>query len=191
MVDAVVSNTTGVIPVRVRVPPPAPSVLILIVTSPPADLAAFADQILARTLLKHPLKKVPQLAWHRYRTTAGIADFRHWTIRLSVLVLDDPEKLERTLLHEYAHLLAVDRVGRRGSGHGPAWQQAMRDLGQDPVRTHDYACQRNQPRQMVLYKCSRCGMSIPRRRRLPRQRRYLHRACGGEIQLETITLIGP
>lgn len=131
------------------------------------------------------------LEWRRYRTTAGTANFQRWSICLSAHVLDDLEKLERTLKHEYAHLLAFARFGaRRGRGHGPAWRACMHELGEPPEVYHRYEVQRNQARQEVHYRCVQCGVTIVRRRQLPKRKKYSHRGCGGAIEcigIRTIT----
>lgn len=88
-----------------------------------------------------------------------------------------------TLLHEYAHLLAVARHGNKAGNHGPAWQKAMRDLGREPIVRHTYEVERNARRQQVIYKCTKCSKEFARGRKLPRGRKYLHAACGGPIRL--------
>ncbi|MBL8060734.1 MAG: SprT-like domain-containing protein [Chthonomonas sp.] len=145
------------------------------------DQLAYA--ILAELLRDYPLPKPPAIVWRRYRTTAGTADYNTWTINLSAVVLDDEAKLDSTLRHEYAHLLTFARYGpKHGRGHGPAWRSVMQEMGQTPDVRHCYSAQRNQKRQVVIYKCLRCGEHISRHRRLPRRRKYAHINCGGLIQ---------
>jgi SprT protein len=115
-----------------------------------------------------------------------MAYYRERSIGLSSLILDTPERLDSTLRHEYAHLLAYARHGRKGAGHGPAWQQAMVDLGEEPVVHHRYEVHRNQARQQVLYVCKRCGNLLPRKRRLPKRRRYVHAQCGGALSFHSV-----
>lgn len=151
------------------------------------ELMAYAENLLTQLLHEFPISKPPSLAWKRYRTTAGTADYITWTINLSAHVLDDKSKLDSTLRHEYAHLLAFSRYGpQRGRGHGPAWQGVMREMGQDPEVRHCYEANRNQPRQVVLYRCAKCGERINRHRRLPRNRKYVHVGCGGVIVLDAV-----
>ncbi len=152
---------------------------------------------LARLLAAHPLRREPALYWKAWRVTAGRAEFGGaefarpdgggWRIGLSSRVLDDEEKTLRTLRHEYAHLLAVERHGRAGAGHGTPWRAAMRELGEAPERTHDYPVERNASRVRAVYRCRRCGAEIARGRRLPRGRRYAHVPCGGLLQFVRIT----
>lgn len=130
----------------------------------------------------HPLKRHVSLDWRRFRTTAGVADYRAWSIGLSATLMTDPQRLRTTLRHEYAHLMAVDRFGRKGAGHGDPWKQAMAELGEPPEVRHAYECPRNQPRQVVVYRCAHCGTELHRAREFPRRRRYLHVNCGGYIR---------
>ncbi len=58
-----------------------------------------------------------------------MAYYRIGTIGLSRTVITNEQQLRDTLVHEYAHLLAYVRYGRKGVGHGPPWKQAMTDLG--------------------------------------------------------------
>jgi len=135
----------------------------------------------------HPLKARPAIVWKKsLRVTAGMAYFKVNTIGLSDILLTDEDRLSATLVHEYAHLLAFDRHGRKGAGHGEPWRQAMRDLGAEPQRTHCYEVQRNARRQQVTYVCQRCGAQIMRSRRLPRFRRYVHVDCGGGLRLASV-----
>lgn len=129
---------------------------------------------------------VPKVVWRRYRVTAGIAYYRTCIIGLSSIVLKDAEAVRETLLHEYAHLLAVHRHGPAAANHGPAWQQAMRDLGVKPEVRHTYAVERNVARQRVTYVCVRCGAAIVRTRRLPKSRKYVHTDCGGSLRLHMV-----
>ena len=78
---------------------------------------------------RFPMSYAPVLEWRRYSVTAGMAHYQHGMITLSVVVLKNPVHIRETLLHEYAHLLAFDRHGKRGAGHGKHWRQAMIDLG--------------------------------------------------------------
>jgi SprT protein len=150
--------------------------------APDPDLQAVAGELLADLGRRFPLRTVPTLVWKRLRVSAGIAYYRRYEIALSAVVLVRADQVRETLTHEYAHLLAFERAGARGAGHGAEWRQAMRDLGLEPVVHHRYDVIRNRRRQEVGYVCERCGQAILRRRRLPRTRRYVHAGCGGGIQ---------
>lgn len=146
------------------------------------SLEQFADRLLDRLCAEFPLGYRPPICWKKLRVTAGLAHTSEGKITLSLILLDTHEKIERTLKHEYAHLLAVARHGRRASGHGKHWRQAMTDLGEPAEVYHRYPAQRNQSRQRVGYVCERCGATIVRKRRLPGRRKYLHARCGGAVR---------
>jgi len=154
------------------------------------SLQIFASELLRKLCEDHPMGYVPKLTWKKLRVTAGIAFYHRKEIVLSSVVLDTHDRLENTLLHEYAHLLAVERHGMNASGHGTAWKEAMRELGLSPTVHHTYEVQRNSTRQKVVYRCMRCGTRVDRARRLPRRRRYVHANCGGALRLESIDRIG-
>ncbi len=149
-------------------------------------MAELAERELDRLCAAFPLGYRPAIEWRPFRTTAGMAYFRRKAIGLGAKLLTTPERLADTLVHEYAHLLAFTRHGGRGTGHGPLWRQAMVELGAAPHVRHTYEVARNATRQSVLYRCVRCGASIERRRRLPRNRVYVHAACGGGLRLERV-----
>ena len=147
------------------------------------DHRAAAESALLEAIQKFPMSYTPALEWRRYSVTAGMAHYQHGLISLSAVVLKDPATVRETLLHEYAHLLAFDRHGRKGAGHGKHWKQAMVDLGLEPKVHHHYEVVRNQSRQVVVYRCKRCGLSFERKRQLQRRKSYVHRQCGGQIAL--------
>ena len=153
---------------------------------PTVELKQFADSLLDGLMAKFPLRNRPSLVWKSLRVTAGIAYYRTNQIGLSNRLLTDEDRLRITLVHEYAHLLAVERHGHRAANHGPAWKQAMVDLGLPPVRTHDYEVERNSARQQVTYQCQKCGQSFIRSRRLPKRRKYMHARCGGGLRLISV-----
>ena len=140
-------------------------------------------------MAQFPLGYEPKVVWRAYRVTAGLAYYRKGVIGLSSRVLKEESQVLDTLIHEYAHLLAVVRHGNRAAGHGPEWQRAMLDLGQEPKVRHCYEVERNVARQRVTYQCLKCGKPIIRARRLPKRRRYIHANCGGDIKLAKIEKI--
>ncbi len=150
---------------------------------PDPRMAELADMVLHDLCRRFPMSYVPHLVWRSYRVTAGMAYYRARTIGLSSIVLRTESALRETVIHEYAHLLAVHRRGERGKGHGEPWRQAMRDLGSEPRVRHTYQVERNKARQRVDYQCIRCGELIFRKRRLPGRRRYIHAVCGGDLRL--------
>ena len=149
-------------------------------------LRLIADEAFADLLVKHPLKRAARLEWRPYRVSAGMAYYKLNVIGLSVHVLATEAAVLDTLIHEYAHLLAYERAGKRGANHGPAWQAAMTELGRPPKVRHNYSVSRNSKRQEVGYQCLRCGETFIRSRRLPRRRKYVHAVCGGDLRLAFI-----
>ena len=150
-------------------------------------LIELAERLLDSLCADFPMGYRPHLHWKRLRVSAGMAYFRLKAIGLSVALLDDEQKLESTLKHEYAHLLAYHRHGRKGVGHGEPWRRAMHDLGVKPEVYHRYEVQRNTKRQQVSYLCQRCGVVILRTRRLPRRHKYVHVNCGGFLKLHGVS----
>lgn len=150
------------------------------------DLRSIADRTFADLLARHPLKRVARLEWRPYRVSAGMAYYKLSVIGLSSIVLTTEAAVVATLIHEYAHLLAFERHGRRGANHGPEWQEAMAELGQPATVRHNYAVTRNAKRQEVGYECLRCGQVFTRSRRLPKRRKYVHAGCGGDLRLAFI-----
>lgn len=113
------------------------------------------------------------VGWNsRMRTTAGVAIASHREIWLNPALKEiSREEVDRTLLHELAHLLAQHRHGRRRlAPHGPEWQQACRDLGiPGEGRTHQLPFAARRMKRRYLLRCPGCGEShgrvrIPRRR---------------------------
>ena len=148
-------------------------------------LEIYANQLLLRLSEDFPMGYVPKITWKRLRVTAGVAYYRG-EIVLSSLVLIDEERVRLTLMHEYAHLLAVKRHGRKGHGHGRLWKATMQELGIEPEVVHHYEVKRNNTRQKVVYRCAKCGSKLDRARKLPRRRKYVHARCGGALRLETV-----
>ena len=153
---------------------------------PPDDLEERAERLLQELFERFPLAQPPRLVWKNLRVSAGIAYYRAGAIALSRIVLTTEERMRGTLIHEYAHLLAVHRSGQKGAGHGEPWKLAMRDLGEEPRVRHTYEVRRNTKRQAVAYRCKKCGVVIQRSRRLPRHRKYVHAQCGGGLKLEAV-----
>lgn len=145
-----------------------------------------SESVLEELVRDYPIGYFPRLVWKNLRVSAGLARYHDKTIVLSARILTTFERLERTLKHEYAHLMAVARHGRKAANHGPHWQAAMIELGCEPVVRHTYEVQRNERRQEVGYRCKGCGTLVTRTKRLPRGRKYVHAFCGGALQLEYV-----
>jgi len=103
------------------------------------------------------LARKVRVSWNpRMRTTAGRAWWPDRTIELNPKLRDFSDtEVWRTLKHEFAHLLAYERCGRRRiDPHGAEWQAACAELGiagettyhslplkgRKMKRKHSYAC---------------------------------------------------
>ena len=132
-----------------------------------ADLEGKAREQL-RSLGASRVARELRVEWNsRLKTSAGRADCRRKLISLNPRLFEHPAEINRTLLHELAHLLAQFRAGRRRVlPHGEEWQQACRDLGiADEKRCHNlpFPAKRYTPR--FIYRCPNCRQEFPRVRR--------------------------
>jgi predicted SprT family Zn-dependent metalloprotease len=113
-----------------------------------------------------------KVGWNtRLRTTAGIAILTSDEIWLNPALPEvSHAEVERTLLHELAHLLARHRYPhRRIASHGTEWVQACKDLGiGGETRTHRLPFHRRRLKRHFLLHCPVCGrhherVRIPKR----------------------------
>jgi predicted SprT family Zn-dependent metalloprotease len=113
----------------------------------------------------------------RMRTTAGVAVLARNEIWLNPALLEvSAEEVERTLLHELAHLLARRRhPNRLIAPHGPEWAEACRDLGiPGESRTHRLPFQSRRLERRFILRCPVCGRHHERVRRPRRPLACLH-----------------
>ena len=104
----------------------------------------------------------------RMRTTAGIAVLGRNQIWLNPGLRDvSEEEVDRTLLHELAHLLARHRhPHRRIDPHGAEWREACRDLGiPGESRTHLLPFHARRLKRRFILRCPVCGSQHERVRR--------------------------
>ena len=115
------------------------------------------------------LSQVVTVGWNsRMRTSAGVAIPSRWEIWLNPSLLDISRKeVERTLLHELAHLLAHRRNRlRRLAPHGSEGLEACRDLGiPGEERTHQLPFKRRKMKPRYRLCCPACGACHERVRR--------------------------
>jgi predicted SprT family Zn-dependent metalloprotease len=114
-------------------------------------------QEMAKSFGHAELARKVSVSWNlRMRTTAGRAWWPARTIELNSKLKEfSDEEIWRTLKHEFAHLLAYERHGRkRIEPHGAEWKAACADLGiagestyhslplkgRKMKRKHSYAC---------------------------------------------------
>lgn len=143
-----------------------------------AALTRFARQRAAALGLER-LEARLVVRWNtRLQTTAGRAWYRDNLIELNPRLGELPnafDEIERTLLHELAHLVAHARSrGRRITAHGPEWRRACTDLGiPDESRCHTLTLgERRQVARRFAYQCPNCRQIVLRVRRFTR-----HSAC--------------
>lgn len=101
----------------------------------------------------------------RMRSTAGMASPARALVTLNPRLCEfGAAELERTLLHELAHLLAHARAGRRRiAPHGPEWKRACTDLGLvDEKRCHNLPLPQRTLARPHLYECPRCKVQVDR-----------------------------
>lgn len=101
------------------------------------------------------------VGWNsRMRTTAGVAIASRSEVWLNpALRAISDQEVEKTLLHELAHLLAQHRHGRRRlAPHGAEWMLACIDLGiPGEARTHQLPLIGRRMKRKFLLQCPGCG----------------------------------
>lgn len=130
------------------------------------DLARCARDLLGG----HGFDCAIRVEWNaRLKSCAGRADFRAKLISLNPRLHDHPAEIERTFLHELAHILAHLRNRRRISPHGDEWREACRDLGiAGEKRCHNLPFPIRERIRRFLYKCPNCAQNFPRVRKIRR-----------------------
>ncbi len=119
----------------------------------------------------------------RLRTTAGRAMIEERRVELNTrLLTENPAELIPTLVHELAHLAALDRYGYGNvSPHGRHFITLMRSAGFSGEATHHLPVthlKRRRRRYLYLHRCSDCDCSFIAR--TPR-RNYYCRECGPDL----------
>ena len=118
-----------------------------------------------------------EVEWNRrMRTAAGRAFYQMGKIELNPRLQALPEEtreleIERTFLHELAHLVSFARAGgKRIQPHGPEWKKACADVGiPGEDRCHDLNFQPRRMKRKFAYECPACGSVVERVRRLKRR----------------------
>lgn len=125
------------------------------------------------------LNRIPTVKFAKKGTTAGTAHDRTYTIDLNMIIMiDNPDSIEDTVAHEYAHLVdGVVNPETRESGytynrrgrmvrqkrdiHGYSWKSIMILFGKPPERCHSLDVSRARVRnkrstKVHVWKCG-CG----------------------------------
>lgn len=98
----------------------------------------------------------------------------------------ESERLRETFLHEIAH--ACDHLHEksrsRRQAHGKSWRQWAKLLGISSVTRGESqaVAALHQRRKKLVAVCQNCGVRIYRIRQLNRHSRYIHPACGGQLE---------
>jgi predicted SprT family Zn-dependent metalloprotease len=114
----------------------------------------------AQAMALPKLAKKVRVIWNsRMRTTAGRAWWPHCQIELNPKLRDfSEEEVWRTLKHEFAHLVAYERCGRRRiRPHGIEWQAACADLGiAGESARHSLPFKARKMERKHTYRCRAC-----------------------------------
>jgi SprT protein len=134
-------------------------------------LESSADRLL-RTRGAARIAAQIRVEWNpRLKSCAGRADYKAKLICLNPLLLEHgADEINRTFLHELAHILAQFRSGRRRiRPHGDEWRGACHDIGiGDEKRCHNLPFPVRQPARQFRYRCPNCKRDFPRVRRIKR-----------------------
>lgn len=113
-----------------------------------------------------------RVVWNsRMRSTAGRAFWPEAVIELNPALKGiGVGEVERTLLHELAHLVAFERAGRRRiQPHGEEWRRACAELGiPGEGASHRLELPSRTMRRKWVYRCPHCLVEVERVRRMSR-----------------------
>ncbi len=147
----------------------------------------------AEETLKAKGYSVPVKVWLKYTLSgqrAGVANTHKMLLNFNPYILKSQADvfIERTVPHEYAHIVACMKYGNR-EHHGYGWKGVMRALGLKPERCHDYDLSML-PNRGWKGECNCPGkewdISIIRKRRmLANPAVYTCRRCNGHLRLKT------
>lgn len=114
---------------------------------------------------------------------AGMAHTGGYTTRIdmNMLLCDNEAQYEKTLYHEYAHIVAP-----AGEGHGNLWKRIMRALKQEPVRCHNLDTHAKLGTGTLYHcNCKQWNFSQRRVNNIRRGRSYTCASC------HTLVTVGP
>ncbi|MFK7851978.1 MAG: SprT-like domain-containing protein [Akkermansiaceae bacterium] len=120
----------------------------------------------ARSLKLPELSRKVSVSWNpRMRTTAGRAMWPSRKIEINPKIKQfSDHEVWRTLKHEFAHLVAYERSGRkRIRPHGIEWQTACSDLGiPRETTTHSLPLKGRRMKKKFTYTCPSCLIETQR-----------------------------
>ena len=123
-------------------------------------LTAWCQETASALGMPELAKKV-RVSWNpRMRTTAGRAWWPHRSIEMNPKIKEIADaQIWRTLKHEFAHLVAYERCGRRRiDPHGPEWQAACTELGIADEKTyHTLPLKARRMKRSHFYSCPSCS----------------------------------
>jgi len=125
----------------------------------------------------------PEIAFDLRGQAAGQANYPKNKIRFNRDLLEKytDEFVSQTVPHEFAHLVAYTKFGRRIKPHGAEWQSVMVALGVKPDRTHSFEVMPSRRLKRFLYKCNCPGLlhelSTIRHNRIQRGILYICKKC--------------
>jgi len=127
---------------------------------------------LLRDLALHDLEARVRVEWNpRMRSAAGRAFWPQGLIQLNSRLSEvAPSEVERTVLHELAHLIAYERNPRRAiKSHGREWRRACAEVGIPGEKaTHQLELPTRTMRRKWRYQCPACRKTFDRVRRFKR-----------------------
>ena len=98
----------------------------------------------------------PSVSFDLRGQSAGQANYRTNRIRLNRQLLEKytTEFVVQTVPHEFAHLVAHKKFGRRIKPHGNEWRSVMIALGAKPSRTHNFAVSPTRKLRRYMFQCN-------------------------------------
>jgi len=153
------------------------------------ELFKFVNQIVFDQKLPLDLK----IEWSgRLRSTAGItrlmlsgSDYLA-KIDLSSVIINHPERLCRTLIHELCHAAVWIIHHNRNDHHGPIWQNWMRRAKARFPQLQVATCHNYQIDYKYNYRCKQCSTEVGRHKIWNNFDKYRCKRCGGNFYLASM-----
>lgn len=139
--------------------------------------------IAAHLLAQHGLASLGwRFGWDNARRRAGCCRYRQKLVSLSrhyvaLNVVERPDDVVDTILHEIAHALTFNRHGGAVDAHGAEWKAEAARIGARPERCYDSSVIAMPPGRWQAT-CGLCKRTFRRHRPLPAGMWNYCRACG-------------